>query len=79
MGPGVEVNDKNQPTGTMFQEKYGKYNAYYIAPGRRKQNHLTFDEGYENGYTSQILDVLRKKTAVPSFLSPMTMSAKIRI
>ncbi|WDU84402.1 hypothetical protein PWK10_03220 [Caloramator sp. Dgby_cultured_2] len=24
--------------------------------------YLTFDEGYENGYTSQILDILKRKT-----------------
>ncbi|MBC8571063.1 polysaccharide deacetylase family protein [Oscillospiraceae bacterium NSJ-54] len=61
-GQGVEVNDKNQPTGSiMFQEKYGKYNAYYIAPDEGNHIYLTFDEGYENGYTSQILDVLKEK------------------
>lgn len=61
-GQGVEVNEKNQPTGSiMFQEKYGKYNTYYIAPETGNKIYLTFDEGYENGYTSQILDVLKEK------------------
>ena len=67
-GQGVEVNDKNQPTGcTMFQEKYGKYNAYYIASDSGNNIYLTFDEGYENGYTSQILDVLKEKNCSAVF------------
>ncbi len=34
------------------------YNAYYIGDTSKKVVYLTFDEGYENGYTSKILDVL---------------------
>lgn len=37
-----------------------KYNAFYIDEKREKVLYLTFDEGYENGYTGQILDVLKK-------------------
>lgn len=43
-----------------------KYNAFYIdsAP---KTLYLTFDEGYENGYTAQILDVLKKNNVPAAF------------
>lgn len=35
-----------------------KYNAFYVDKNKTKQIYLTFDEGYENGYTSKILDTL---------------------
>ena len=46
------------------QEKYGKYSADFIRTDESdaKRIYLTFDEGYENGATSQILDVLKEKT-----------------
>ncbi|WP_243740227.1 delta-lactam-biosynthetic de-N-acetylase [Aureibacillus halotolerans] len=42
-----------------------KYNAFYKdADATEKTVYLTFDNGYENGYTAKILDVL-KKTETP--------------
>ena len=41
-----------------------KYGGIYKS-NQEKTLYLTFDEGYENGYTAQILDVL-KKTGVPA-------------
>lgn len=35
------------------------YDAYYLGDTEKKVIYLTFDEGYENGYTSKILDVLK--------------------
>lgn len=46
-------------------ETLAKYNAYYIAQDAPKTLYLTFDEGYENGYTSKILDVL-EQTGTPA-------------
>lgn len=43
-----------------------KYNSYYIGKGE-KELYLTFDEGYENGYTSVILDVLKEKEVPAAF------------
>ena len=39
------------------------YNAIYNGPtvSKNKSLYLTFDEGYENGYTEQILDILKEK------------------
>ena len=65
-GQGVRVNADNRPIScTDFQNKYGKYDAIFIKDNTKKI-YLTFDEGYENGYTSSILDVLKdeKVTAV---------------
>lgn len=62
-GPGTNKDERGRPYGsTAYQEKYGQYNAHFIAPD--SQNiYLTFDEGYENGYTEQILDALKEKDA----------------
>lgn len=43
-----------------------KYNAYYIDTVPRSL-YLTFDEGYENGYTAKILDVLRDNDVKAAF------------
>lgn len=39
-------------------ELLSKYNSLYLADTDKKKIYLTFDEGYENGYTAKILDVL---------------------
>ena len=65
-GQGVRMDADNRPIScTDFQNKYGKYDAIFIKDNTKKI-YLTFDEGYENGYTSSILDVLKdeKVTAV---------------
>lgn len=38
-----------------------KYNSFYIDKKNNKNIYLTMDEGYENGYTSDILDTLKEK------------------
>lgn len=40
-----------------------KYGALYIGDTGKKEIFLTFDEGYENGYTAKILDVLKENNA----------------
>ncbi len=47
------------------QEELQKYGGYYIGNREKKEIYLTFDEGYENGYTAKILDVLHD-TGVPA-------------
>lgn len=60
-GQGVQVDEKNRPTSPLvFQEKYGKYDAYYIGEDE-PVIYLTFDCGYENGCTTPILDTLKEK------------------
>ena len=48
------------PTGNAGAQKLKEYNAYYIGDTSEKKIYLTFDAGYENGYTEKILDVLKK-------------------
>lgn len=46
---------------------YKKYSAYYVGDTAEKKIYLTFDEGYENGYTSKILDILKEKDVKATF------------
>lgn len=48
------------PTGTVTEEELEKYHAYYLGNQKEKVIYLTFDAGYENGNTAQILDALKK-------------------
>lgn len=70
-GPGGFFDDKNRPTACIsLQEDYGKYSTYFLAPDTN-QVYLTFDEGYENGYTAQILDTLKEKNVKAVFFVTM--------
>ncbi|MBL4938110.1 delta-lactam-biosynthetic de-N-acetylase [Clostridium sp. YIM B02515] len=44
-----------------------KYSAYYLGDTSKKVLYLTFDEGYENGYTSKILDTLKANNVKAAF------------
>ena len=70
-GPGGPVDADNRPDGaTVYQEKYGQYAADFIR--ENNQNiYLTFDEGYENGYTDDILDTLKEKGVQAVFFVTM--------
>ena len=70
-GQGVQLDDQNRPISALqFQEKYGKYDAYFIG-NDEKVIYLTFDEGYENGYTATILDTLKEKNVPAVFFVTM--------
>lgn len=44
-----------------------KYSGYYVGDISSKVIYLTFDEGYENGYTGQILDTLKANNVKAAF------------
>jgi peptidoglycan-N-acetylmuramic acid deacetylase len=44
-----------------------RYDAYYLGNTSSKVIYLTFDEGYENGYTPKILDVLKSNGVKAAF------------
>lgn len=70
-GPGGPVDENNRPSGAIdYQQKYGKYDADFIKENE-KNIYLTFDEGYENGYTDDILDVLKEKNVSAVFFVTM--------
>ena len=60
-GQGVQFDENGVPYGaTDFNSKYSKYSAYAVAETDVKEMYLTFDLGYENGYTEKILDTLKE-------------------
>lgn len=44
-----------------------KHGALFLGDTSKKELFLTFDNGYENGYTTKILDVLKEKKAPAAF------------
>ncbi|MCM1306983.1 MAG: polysaccharide deacetylase family protein [Butyrivibrio sp.] len=70
-GYGAEVDDKNRPGGcTWYDNRWGQYAADFIHPDS-KYVFLTFDEGYEYGFTPKILDTLKEKNVKAVFFCTM--------
>ena len=66
IGWGLKKIENSQPeVPENWKEMLKKYDGYYLGNTAEKIMYLTFDEGYENGYTAKILDVL-KKTGTPA-------------
>ena len=66
-GQGTQVNAENVPLGALdFNAQYGQYDAYATTPDTSRII-LTFDQGYENGYTAEILDTLAEKHVTAIF------------
>lgn len=57
----------NTPVVDASQDELKPYNAYYIGDTNEKKVYLTFDCGYENGYTASILDTLKKQDVKAAF------------
>ena len=55
------------PVGNATAEDLAQYGAYYLGDTSKKVIYLTFDCGYENGYTGKILDVLKAHEAPAAF------------
>ncbi len=66
-GLGKSVDSQNRPTdAASFNEQYAQDNAYALTNDENRIL-LTFDQGYENGYTQQILDTLKEKNVTAIF------------
>lgn len=55
------------PIGNAGVDQLKKYDAAYLGSTGEKVLYLTFDAGYENGCTEQILDTLKKHNAPAAF------------
>ena len=55
------------PIGNAGVDQLKKYDAAYIGDTTQKVLYLTFDAGYENGCTEQILDTLKKHQVKAAF------------
>lgn len=66
---GSSYDSYNRPAEAVrFQSAYGeKFNTLSVGSYQYKTIYLTFDEGYENGYTPAILDTLKKKNVQAVF------------
>lgn len=65
-GPG-NITNHQQPTDPVnLQKQYEKYGGNWLLKNE-KEICLTFDEGYENGYTPAILDTLKAKNVKAIF------------
>lgn len=70
-GPGVQKGEDGRPVACVaFQEKYASLNADFLKENE-KVIYLTFDEGYENGYSEKILDILKEKNVSAVFFVTM--------
>lgn len=65
-GPGNIVDHKQPNDPLLLQKQYASMNAKWLLDDDKKIC-LTFDEGYENGYTPQILDTLKEKNVKAIF------------
>ena len=59
--------DGKQPSPIKEADFFKNYNTYYVGNPDEKVIYLTFDSGYENGFTNHILDVLKKHNAPGNF------------
>ena len=55
------------PVGNATPEFLKQYNAYFCGNSEDKKFYLTFDCGFENGYTPAILDALEKHNVKAAF------------
>lgn len=62
-------SQNNQPatTETEYISLLNKYHGVWIGNTHKKTIYLTFDNGYEQGYTGKILDVLKEKHVPAAF------------
>jgi len=60
-------NTSKTPPSAQGEIDLSKYDAYYLGDTSSKKIYLTFDEGYENGCTPQILDILKENDVKAAF------------
>ncbi|MCM1499536.1 MAG: polysaccharide deacetylase family protein [Clostridium sp.] len=65
-------NDHHEKSGCQEDFDITEYQAYYTVPVSEKKIYLTFDCGYENGYTADILDTLKEEQVTAAFFVTQT-------
>ena len=66
------------PTGNASIEELAAHHAYYAENTEEKVLYLTFDCGYENGFTAAILDTLKEKKVPAAFSLPVIFWMPLR-
>ena len=65
---GLSFSEEGQPpAGPAGNSQLKQQNAVYMGDSSQKVLYLTFDAGYENGYTDEILDILKKHQVPAAF------------
>jgi len=65
---GLHFSQEGQPpSGPAGIQELQKYDAAYVGDTEKPVLYLTFDAGYENGCTAQILDILKKHQVKAAF------------
>ena len=65
-------NDSHEKSGCQEDFDITLYDAHYIVPVTEKRIYITFDCGYENGFTSDMLDVLKEENVPAAFFVTQT-------
>lgn len=65
--PGLNKEHRTPVLNPKFKNILDKYGGYFVGDSSSKVIYLTFDEGYENGYTSKILDILKDNNVKAAF------------
>ena len=60
-------NEQQAEAGAQLDQLTAKYGAFYKDSPDKKVLYLTFDNGYEQGFTPKILDVLKKEKVPATF------------
>lgn len=60
-------NHKTPEMPSSISSLLTKYGAFWIGDTQKKVVYLTFDEGYENGFTPKILDILKGQNVKAAF------------
>ncbi|WP_067728709.1 delta-lactam-biosynthetic de-N-acetylase [Oceanobacillus damuensis] len=67
-GWGYKKNSEHKiPEIGSYQQLLKKYGAYYVDDSGAKNIYITFDNGYEQGHTEEILNVLKKESVPATF------------
>ena len=62
-----EDNNKQPDLGKVNKELINEYEGYCLGNSEKKYIYITFDEGYEAGYTEKILDTLKNNNIKATF------------
>ncbi len=65
-------NDNHEQSGCQEDFDILQYDAHYTVPVNEKKMYITFDCGYENGFTPGILDVLKEEGVTAAFFVTQT-------
>lgn len=65
-------NDNHEQSGCQEDFDITQYDAHYTVPVSEKKMYITFDCGYENGFTPGILDILKEEEVTAAFFVTQT-------